>query len=297
MSWNRRWVVTGLLTLLALGGVLALSEVLLRIEVKLKGSADGHSSAPSVADAAGTGDRLPPVDSQTEAPPPLDPQAALAVREVVRAGVPPLADPGIIPVSETASPSEKPPTLPTPPLPEPSSPVPPGPAEPPLVPAPALPEPAHPGRLPPPSVALPQAAPPAGPTPAPPPGPVPCPWALRMEIVEGRAQLEARSGDEVLFRINCARLDLQAPHGQLQAQGTVQISGAGLEATCERLIISWQDDKVLLEGQVRLKCHKGGPAIELAGHQLSVKLNTVAPVKTTDAASTPLGPMKPAPID
>jgi hypothetical protein len=115
--------------------------------------------------------------------------------------------------------------------------------------------------------------------------------------VDGRVQLEARRGDEVLFRIHCARLDLQAPHGHLQAQGTVQISGAGLEATCERLIISWQDDKVLLEGHVRLKCHKGGPAIELAGQQLSVKLNTVAPVKTTDAASDPLGPMLPAPID
>src|SRR5205823_9095451 len=86
------------------------------------------------------------------------------------------------------------------------------------------------------------------PVPAPPttpPAPITCPWAVLVETVEGRSSLKILSHNEVHFRVSCARLDLQSPPGCLQARGAVQVTGAGLEATCDQFTISWEQDKVL----------------------------------------------------
>ena len=53
---------------------------------------------------------------------------------------------------------------------------------------------------------------------------------------------------------------------------SVQLTGSGLEGHCERLNINWQNDRVILEGQVRLKCIKDGQEVELTADRLSVKL-------------------------
>jgi hypothetical protein len=103
-----------------------------------------------------------------------------------------------------------------------------------------------------------------------------------MEIVEGRTRLEARTGNKVEFHVNCARLDLQSPRGQIQAHGDVKLTGSGLEGTCDRLSISWQDENVALEGQVRLTCHRDGQNVELAADRLTLKLSTAAPAKAAD---------------
>jgi hypothetical protein len=124
---------------------------------------------------------------------------------------------------------------------------------------------------------------PSAPEPAP---TINCPWVLKVEIVKGRTQLEARCGEEVQFRMDCARLDLQAPHGKLLAEGDIHITSTGLEGHCAKLTINWLDDRVLLEGQVRLKWNKEGKDAEVVGEQLSVRLYGSSAPRTTESLST-----------
>jgi hypothetical protein len=123
----------------------------------------------------------------------------------------------------------------------------------------------------------------AGTAPAPAPeepaAPVACPWSLRMEIVKGRTQLEARIGKEVQFRVTCSQLSIEAPRGCLNAKGEVKITGSDLDGSCEGLTINWQDDHVFLEGKAHLKCLRNGQDVELNSERLSVKLSTSSSVK------------------
>jgi hypothetical protein len=109
--------------------------------------------------------------------------------------------------------------------------------------------------------------------------PVACPWTLRMEIVKGRTQLEARIGKEVQFRVTCSQLSIEAPRGCLNAKGEVKITGSDLDGSCEGLTINWQDDHVFLEGKAHLKCLRNGQDVELNSERLSVKLSTSSSVK------------------
>jgi hypothetical protein len=146
------------------------------------------------------------------------------------------------------------------------------------------PEPKPSGLTPPPDVAPVSptiGATPTAPPPAPPEPPVSCPWTLRMEIVKGRTQVEARIGDEVQFRVNCVQIVLQAPRGSLEAQGDVKVTGSDLDGTCEHLTINWQDDHVFLEGKAHLKCLRNGQDVELNSDRLSLKLSASSSVKGT----------------
>src|SRR5262249_43657087 len=99
-----------------------------------------------------------------------------------------------------------------------------------------------------------------------------CPWTLRLEIVKGKTKLTASIGKKVQFRVLCDKLNLQAPRGSIEALGAVKITSSGLEGTCDRLAIAWQEDRVVLDGKAQLKCQREGNDLELKADQLSLRL-------------------------
>ncbi len=294
MHWTRRMVVAGLLAAFLVGAVAVWAqEKWMRrpahasFSPTLNALADGSLAVPEptpVAESSGEVQVSDPaflstirnsllasstVASASEAP------ATLARTEEVRLPVP-------------GSPSGFPST-PLPPPVRQSTPVPPSlPSSPLLLPAlPPLPGSASLAVASPPSPAIaPQAAPTA---------PITCPWTLLVETVEGRSHLKALRGKEVRLQVSSARLDFQSPQGCLQAQGDVQVSGAGLEGTCDRLIIAWEHDQVLLEGNVHLKCHTDGQDVELTADRLGVRLTTLAPAEAGEAVE--VLPVAPKPVD
>jgi hypothetical protein len=100
----------------------------------------------------------------------------------------------------------------------------------------------------------------------------PCPWTLRVEIVKGRTLLTAQTGKEVQFRVSCDKLDLQAPHGNIQASGNVRVASEGLQGACDKLMIAWQKDQVVLEGGAELKCQRDGQEVDLKAAKLTLRL-------------------------
>jgi hypothetical protein len=136
-------------------------------------------------------------------------------------------------------------------------------------------------------VPLPAEKPMTGPTAVPDSGPVPslatapvktvvapkaCPWTLRVALVQGKTHLTAQTGKEVRFRVICDRLSMQAPGGNIDAQGAVKLASNGLEGCCDRLTISWQEDQVVLEGAAKLQCRREGQYVELKAARLSLRL-------------------------
>jgi hypothetical protein len=111
----------------------------------------------------------------------------------------------------------------------------------------------------------------------------PCPWNLTIRIVEGRTQLSAQNGDEVKFKINCDKLDVQTPGGRIDASGKVELASDYVEGTCDRLTISWQEDVVALE-KAQLKCKLEGQAAELNAEQLSLRLHRVVATGQAEAS-------------
>src|SRR5262249_27794614 len=131
--------------------------------------------------------------------------------------------------------------------------------------------------------ALPQpVTPPAAAAPIP-----PCPWTLRMAIVEGRTQLEARNGKEVQFQVSCKQLDLQAPCGSIQAQGDVKISGSGRDGTCGRPTINGRDEQVLRKGHAQLKRLRDGQEVEWRADRLSLKLSASSTIRGVGESDEP----------
>jgi hypothetical protein len=127
--------------------------------------------------------------------------------------------------------------------------------------------------------------PPSGPEPRLVAQPVgPCPWTLHIHILKGQTQMEARIDKTVKFRVSCEHLDLQAPRGSIQAQGDVKVLGPDLEGKCDRLTINWQDEQVLLDGSVYLKCRKEGQEVELKAEKLGLKLSQISPPETPPAS-------------
>jgi hypothetical protein len=116
---------------------------------------------------------------------------------------------------------------------------------------------------------------PTGGPPAPPPTPPACAWTFQVAIVKGRTMLEARIGDDVQFTISCDRLEMKTPAGSIQAEGDVKVKGTNIEGTCKKLILLWSDERVQLEGCVKLKCKQEGQNVDLTGEQLSIKLAVV----------------------
>ena len=116
------------------------------------------------------------------------------------------------------------------------------------------------------------------------PAPVPTnsPWTVQIKVVQGRTELEAQNGDTVHLRISCQHMQVQAPNGNIQAQGDVKLSGSDLNGSCDVLTIIWHKEDVLMEGKVHLKCPKDAQEIDLAADRLSVKLTNVKTAKAID---------------
>jgi hypothetical protein len=107
---------------------------------------------------------------------------------------------------------------------------------------------------------------------------------LQVTIVEGRTQLQARSGDKVQLRVTCDELHMQSPNGAIQARGNVKVSGLDLKGTCELLTITWQDESVSLAGKV----HLDGREIELNADKLSLKPTGSKSAKASEGAEGPM---------
>jgi hypothetical protein len=114
----------------------------------------------------------------------------------------------------------------------------------------------------------------------------PCPWNLTMEIIEGRTVLTARNGTEVQFKMSCEKLDLQTPHGRMDASGKVKIASEHLDGICEKLTISWHEDVIVLE-KVQLKCQLEGSAAEMQAEQLRLRLSRVLATTPSDDCERP----------
>jgi hypothetical protein len=101
------------------------------------------------------------------------------------------------------------------------------------------------------------------------------PWTFQVTVVDGRTQLDARNGADVQLTVTCDHLDMQTPKGSVRAEGNVCVRGLNVEGSCKKLTMAWNDDRVQLEGVVRLKCKQDGQDVDLTGEQLSVKLATI----------------------
>jgi hypothetical protein len=109
---------------------------------------------------------------------------------------------------------------------------------------------------------------------------------LRIEIVKGRTLLTAETCKDVQFHLSCEHLNLTAPLGTIEAKGDVKLSSPGIDGTCDRLTISWQDDQVVLEGQAQMKCRRAGQDLELKSARLSLRLSGARIETGADAEET-----------
>jgi hypothetical protein len=111
------------------------------------------------------------------------------------------------------------------------------------------------------------------------------PWVVRVEVIDSMTHLIAR-GKDTEFRVVCENLKMQSPSGDIAAEGTITITVAGLAVSCNRLVLNWQDEWVMMDGDVRLTTEKDGQRVELHGSQLRLKLSTLT---AANAANDPRG--------
>jgi hypothetical protein len=111
-----------------------------------------------------------------------------------------------------------------------------------------------------------------------------------VETVQGRTLLTAETNKNGKFRLSCECLNLQAPNGTIEAQGTVKLSGGGIEGACDRLTISWQNDQVILEGHAQMTYRRAGQDLEVAADRLSLRLTgaRIDPEGKGEASEPPL---------
>jgi hypothetical protein len=120
-----------------------------------------------------------------------------------------------------------------------------------------------------------------------------------MEIVDGRPRLEARTESGVELRIGCDRLSLQSPGGDIEAGGNVSISAGSLEATCDRLVLTWRDSRITRAGKVQLKGRHDEQTVELTADGVSMKLTPSGKTKNEGNAPKALlasPPASPSPV-
>jgi hypothetical protein len=228
-----------------------------------------------------------PVEVKLEPPQPSLPASRIVLTGAEESPAPTAPPPAPAPREpEPAAPVPAPPAAPMPP--------PPGaPFSPPTAPFPAPPAPAYtpppppipsPPMTPPPAVSFPQ-------NPSPVPTAIGCPWILKMEIVEGRSKVEARTENGINLKIACERLSVRSPDGDIEATGNVAFSSSSLEGSCERLTLSWRDSQISLNGKVRLKGKQEEQEVDLAGDHLTFKLAPSGRAKkeiNSTAAPTPV---------
>jgi hypothetical protein len=85
---------------------------------------------------------------------------------------------------------------------------------------------------------------------------------------------------------------MHTPDGKVEASGDVKVTGSSVEGTCDKLTLTWSDERVALEGKVRLKCLQDGREVDLTGEQLSVKLSAaeLIPPPSVDPVEAPIAP-------
>jgi hypothetical protein len=105
---------------------------------------------------------------------------------------------------------------------------------------------------------------------------------LQVCLEGGKTHLTAQSGKEICFQIVCDQLSLQSPGGNIDAQGAVKLTSAGLDGSCDHLVICWQQDQVVMDGEAHLKCQREGQEIELNAAKLSLRLTTTKEKKTAE---------------
>ena len=103
-------------------------------------------------------------------------------------------------------------------------------------------------------------------------------------------ELFKKMGKEHLLGINKPEkfgglgLDYSYEVAFCEALGAVKITSSGLEGTCDRLAIAWQEDRVVLDGKAQLKCQREGQDIELRAEQLSLRLSATEGVTSKSPA-------------
>jgi hypothetical protein len=112
----------------------------------------------------------------------------------------------------------------------------------------------------------------------------PCPWKLRLEIIKGRTHLTARTDKGAEFLIRCDELNMKRPLGNIEATGKVEIITRGHEGKCDKLAISWQEDRVELQGNASWKSRHQGEMLELNASQLSLRLSAVQAAEEAEAS-------------
>jgi hypothetical protein len=106
-------------------------------------------------------------------------------------------------------------------------------------------------------------------------------------IVDGRTVLTAKTGDEVQFKVTCDRLEMQAPHGSIQAVGAIKLTSSGLDGNSERLTISLQEDRVTLDGGARLQIKRDRQELGLQADRLSLRIVGGRLSEPTEAVGPP----------
>lgn len=100
-------------------------------------------------------------------------------------------------------------------------------------------------------------------------------WSFSFEMKEGRTYLTAKTGSNE-YKVICDSLDLQAPRGQVVAQGFVTVESASLSAKGEKLTISFGEDRLLLEGKAHVQCRALDAGVELTGERFSLRHDEAA---------------------
>lgn len=110
-------------------------------------------------------------------------------------------------------------------------------------------------------------------------------WIVKVEVAEGLTHLQAQSKN-AKFQVSCQNLKMQSPNGEIQAEGKVKVAAGAMEVQCDRLVISWQNDWVQMEGAIRLLTEKDSQRYELTGDQLRLKLTTLTSKNASRAAQS-----------
>jgi hypothetical protein len=103
---------------------------------------------------------------------------------------------------------------------------------------------------------------------------IPAPWRLNMEIGSPRTTLEIQRGGDEQMRIQCDAFDLSTPSGGLTARGEVVVSGAFLDARCERMTIAWPSGDVCLSGAVEVAFRHGGAMRALRAESVTFRFDS-----------------------
>jgi hypothetical protein len=117
-------------------------------------------------------------------------------------------------------------------------------------------------------------------------------YRIMLRVGDGKPMFEVRSGDELLMKVLCEKVDVKSPmeKGQslssVRATGKVRFVGFGAEGTCDELSFLAGSGEVQLNGGVKIsvKDKLGRVETELTGDKINYRL---------DAASALTGGMKP----